>query len=285
MPKNSGQESLKFEFDRKLGEDFIARVPETSGVYLFRNDKGEIIYVGKAKNLKRRLSQYRLASKRRNARKMRMIVKKCAGLEFQICADERDALLLENQYILEHRPPLNISGAFSFLYPYIGFRIDESGLFHICYTTKPEPFADFGFQLHGAYRSRLVTEAAYEALAFVLPFVGHLSPKERAQFGSIPFSRILSFRQVPKNLHGDFLAFFRGESSEVLSTLFELLLEKPSARRLASEIQEHLGSLKLFYGREALRLRTVLKARGINESFIAQRERDRMFLSHDKDLV
>lgn len=278
MRDDSGQKSL--EFDRKLGEGFIQSVPESSGVYLFKDKDGEIIYVGKAKNLRRRLSQYRLAPQKKAFRKMRLILRKAAGLDFQLCENEREALLLENKLIQAHKPKLNIAGAFSFLYPYLGCKWEEDGqMLTLCYTTKPDLLVPHGFELFGAYRSRDTVTAAFDALAFVLPLLGHHSPKVRRQYGDIDFTRILCIRQMPNSWAGLFRGFLRGEDQSVLSELVIQLLEKPGARQISADIQIHIKGLKAFYKDEAQRLRKVLGQHAISESMIEQNERDRLFLS------
>lgn len=278
MPGNSGQESL--EFDRKLGPEFIAHVPVASGIYLFKDSEGQIIYVGKAKNLRRRLSQYRLASREKPYRKMRLIVRKAASLEYQVCADEKEALLLENRMILDHKPTLNVAGAFSFMYPYLGIRLDPGRLLSLCYTTTPDLLILHDFELFGAYRSRLRVSEAFEALAFILPFLGHHTPAERKKFGDIPFSRILCFRQLPDGLDSQFRSLLRGESQQLIGQLLLELLEKPSARQLRAEVQSHLENLQTFYATEAQKLRKVLAKHQIDDSMIPQTLRDQLFLSY-----
>ena len=91
-------------FDRKFGETFLAELPQSPGVYLFKDEADVVIYVGKAKSLRRRLSDYRNASRRKAHRKMRAIVRDAATVETRDVATEADALLLENELIRELRP-------------------------------------------------------------------------------------------------------------------------------------------------------------------------------------
>ena len=58
-------------FDRKFGERLIDELPATAAVYLFKDGQGAVIYVGKAGNIRRRLQQYRNATRRKVHRKMR----------------------------------------------------------------------------------------------------------------------------------------------------------------------------------------------------------------------
>lgn len=269
------------EFDRRLGIDFLKSVPKESGVYLFKDSDAQIIYVGKAKDLRARLSQYRLASSKKKHRKMRAIVKKLESITYQVCASEKEALLLENQLIQTHRPLFNVVGAFSFLYPYLGlkFQAGTSRLLSICYTTGPERLESLGFDLYGAYRSRDSVSQAFNALSYLLPFLGHLDPSERKAYGKLSYSRIVVFRQVEEHWHFGLHSLFRGESADILDQLIMTLLEKPGARRVATKVQDHLKGLKFFYTYEAVKLRLVLAQQGISASRISQDERDRLFIA------
>ncbi|MHB9054929.1 MAG: excinuclease ABC subunit UvrC [Paludibacteraceae bacterium] len=83
----------------------IERLPKTPGVYQYFNDKDEIIYVGKAKNLKRRVSSY--FNKTHDSQKLRVLVKNIAYLRHIVVATPEDALLLENNLIKQYMPRYN----------------------------------------------------------------------------------------------------------------------------------------------------------------------------------
>src|SRR5690606_25512822 len=112
---------MKRTFDRKFGPQSLLQIPNSAGVYRFYDDSNSVIYVGKAKNLRRRLSQYRNARRLKAHRRMNQIVREASRVEFEVCQNEKEALLLENRLIQELKPKWNISGAYSFLYPFIGF--------------------------------------------------------------------------------------------------------------------------------------------------------------------
>lgn len=267
------------DFDKKWGSDFIRNVPDTAGIYIFRNEKTEAIYVGKAKNLRRRLAQYRLASSKKAHRKMRLIVRKAHTLEFQSCGSETEALLLENQLIQKHRPMFNIVGAYAFLYPYLGLKQTAPRELAFCYTTQPELLERHGFQLFGAFRSRDTVSAAFDALMELFTYLGHDDPGQRTAFGRIPYTRISCFRQVDTDWASLLTGLFRGENGEALQRLFTCLLEKPGARRHADAVQMHLKQLRSFFVSEAVRLRTALRQHGRDVSMIPQEERDGIFLA------
>lgn len=102
------------QFDPK---SFLANVPHNAGVYRMYNDKGEIIYVGKAKDLKKRLSSYFRANLA--SRKTEALVANIAHIETTITHSETEALLLEHNYIKENQPKYNVLLRDDKSYPYI----------------------------------------------------------------------------------------------------------------------------------------------------------------------
>jgi excinuclease ABC subunit C len=84
-----------------------AELPKEPGVYRFIDADGEILYVGKAKNLKNRLQSYFVDSKGMSY-KARIMVRHSARFEFTIVETEHDALLLENTLIKKHQPRYNV---------------------------------------------------------------------------------------------------------------------------------------------------------------------------------
>ncbi len=122
-------------FDRTFGADFVSELPTTPAVYLFRDAQDRVIYVGKAKNIRRRLSSYRNAGRKKAHRKMRKIVQAAASIEVRLVDSDADALVLENELIRTLRPKLNIEGKFDFLYPAIGLGVRPQHT-RLCCTTS-----------------------------------------------------------------------------------------------------------------------------------------------------
>lgn len=84
----------------------VTNLPETPGVYQYLNAEGTIIYVGKAKNLKRRVYSY--FSKEHQQAKTRILVSKIADIRYVVVNTEEDALLLENNLIKKYKPRYNV---------------------------------------------------------------------------------------------------------------------------------------------------------------------------------
>jgi excinuclease ABC subunit C len=86
---------------------FLPLLPENPGVYEFFDSKGKIIYVGKAKNLKKRVSSY-FTKKEFENNKTRILVSQIADIKYVVVESEQDALLLENNLIKKYQPKYNV---------------------------------------------------------------------------------------------------------------------------------------------------------------------------------
>lgn len=88
-------------------KQIVSSLPETPGVYQYYNEEGTIIYVGKAKNLKKRVSSY-FNKDHSDSPKTRVLVKQIANIKYIVVNTEEDALLLENNLIKKHQPRYNV---------------------------------------------------------------------------------------------------------------------------------------------------------------------------------
>ena len=84
----------------------VLNLPESPGIYQYLNEEGTIIYVGKAKNLKRRVSSY--FNREHPNGKTRLLVSKIADIKYFVVKTEEDALLLENNLIKKYKPRYNV---------------------------------------------------------------------------------------------------------------------------------------------------------------------------------
>lgn len=101
----------------QLKPDEIVKLPDLPGVYKFFNSEKDLIYVGKAKNLKKRVSSYFSKSANLNRKTIKM-VSEIAEIDFTIANSEFDALLLENNLIKNNQPKYNILLKDDKTYPY-----------------------------------------------------------------------------------------------------------------------------------------------------------------------
>ncbi|MGD0520653.1 MAG: excinuclease ABC subunit UvrC [Terracidiphilus sp.] len=96
----------------------IRTLPTQPGVYLYKNAEGEVIYVGKAKNLRARVRSYLLEAAQANA-KTGSLMREAVDLDYILVANEHEALALENNLIKQRKPRFNILLRDDKTYPYV----------------------------------------------------------------------------------------------------------------------------------------------------------------------
>ncbi|QJR44315.1 GIY-YIG nuclease family protein [Mycoplasma miroungirhinis] len=115
-------------------------VPNKPGVYFWLNEYDEIIYIGKAKNLQKRMKQYFLGSI--NSYKTTKLVQEIANFEFTIFSNEKEALIFEQLSIQKHKPKYNILLLDDNKYPYLRIKIvNHKLLIDKAFIYKKEPNA------------------------------------------------------------------------------------------------------------------------------------------------
>ncbi|MHB8232885.1 MAG: excinuclease ABC subunit UvrC [bacterium] len=134
-------------------------IPQSSGVYLMKNIKGDVIYVGKAKNLKKRVSQY--FSGKKAGIKTEHLVSKIYDIETIVSQNELDAFLLENTLIKQYKPKYNISLKDDKSYPYIKIVKSKTGF---PYIIKTRSFKKGDGEYFGPYSSSFAVTQTIKTL-------------------------------------------------------------------------------------------------------------------------
>ncbi len=104
--------------------ELLNSLPDEIGVYLMKNADGEVIYVGKAKSIKKRLKSH-LKKSIIQSPKERALIDQTQDIEYVITDSELEALILENNFIKEYQPKFNISYKDDKTYPYIKITLNE----------------------------------------------------------------------------------------------------------------------------------------------------------------
>lgn len=105
-------------------DEELKKLPDSPGVYIMKDDRGEIIYVGKAKSLKNRVRQY-FQSSRSSTPKLNTLVKNISEFEYIMVDNEIEALILESNLIKKHKPKYNVLLRDDKSYPYIKVTTNE----------------------------------------------------------------------------------------------------------------------------------------------------------------
>ena len=141
----------------------VAMLPLSPGCYMFENSRGEVIYVGKAKSLRRRVSSYFLQNKDHTP-KVRVMVSRIASLRYIVVDSETDALLLENSLIKTLQPRYNILLKDDKTYPWIVLRNE-----YFPRVQSTRQLVRDGSQYFGPYGSVAAQHAILEFVREVVP--------------------------------------------------------------------------------------------------------------------
>ncbi len=111
----------------------VSILPNSPGIYIMKNDESEVLYVGKAKDLKKRVSQY-FQKSQNHSEKTKALVKSICEFEYIVTKNEIEALILENSFIKKFQPKYNILLKDDKTYPYIKITVNED--FPRIFSTK-----------------------------------------------------------------------------------------------------------------------------------------------------
>lgn len=135
----------------------LEAIPEKTGVYIFKDSEGRIIYVGKANSLRQRVRQYFFGNQDTRPQ-VEFIKKETESIEYRLTSSEEEALILEYNLISSGRPKYNVKLKDSNKYPYIVLSGDEYPYLHYLYSM------DEKFMLFGPYTSGLYVKTFVERL-------------------------------------------------------------------------------------------------------------------------
>ncbi len=154
--------------------DIVSALPEMPGVYRYYDKEGNLLYIGKAKNLKKRVASY-FNNDNKQSNKTRLLVRKIVDIQHNVVDSERDALLLENSLIKEHQPRYNIALKDDKSYPFI--KITHEPFPKVFFTRQ---YVKDGSEYFGPYTSLHHVRALIELIKKLYPIRDcslNLSPK------------------------------------------------------------------------------------------------------------
>ena len=224
---------------KKFDIAFFASIPRGPGVYYFRDALEEVLYVGKAKNLRNRLLSYKRAKRGNVAKKILRMLDITETITWEECASEKDALLRENELLRELDPEFNVINTRPGSYFFIGLQVMEPGVMdvplHIRFrlTRNTE---DPAYTLYGCFRSKRRVKEGYGALLRLLWAVQcrdrRFSMPAKLTRDSPPYVYLTQF---PRPWLKPLESFLEGRSSKLLLQITEGLL----ANTLIPEFMYH----------------------------------------------
>jgi predicted GIY-YIG superfamily endonuclease len=135
----------------RLGREFFQQAPQAPGVYLMRDAADTVLYVGKAKNLRKRLGSYRVANPERLPRRQLRLLRAVVRIELEECPNESSALAREAELLRCLRPRFNRAGTRPASRRFVAWRVTAAGL-DLAVTPAIEP----GWLFHGPLGSSAI---------------------------------------------------------------------------------------------------------------------------------
>src|SRR5262245_37169277 len=124
--------------EQRLGQRFFRKAPRRSGVYLMKDAADNVVYVGKAKDLRQRLNNYRVANPDRMPRHHLRMVREVKRIELQFCRNETSALVREARLLRSLKPKFNRAGVWPGKARFLVWRMRET-LLEMPVVETPEP--------------------------------------------------------------------------------------------------------------------------------------------------
>jgi len=148
-----------------LIEEQLKQLPDSPGVYLFRDAEGTILYVGKAANLRHRVRSYFGAGQKLSPKLLKM-VSRVADIDFYVTSSEQEALILELNLIKRHHPRYNVRLKDDKSFPYLKINVKEE--WPGVYTTRR--LEDDGSRYFGPFASARSVRQTLKVLKGIFPF-------------------------------------------------------------------------------------------------------------------
>ncbi|VAW30380.1 Excinuclease ABC subunit C [hydrothermal vent metagenome] len=246
---------------RKILSAIVHSLPESPGVYRYYDGEGKILYVGKAKNLKKRVSSY--FNKEPESGKLRVLVRKIRDIKFIVTETELDALLLENNLIKKLQPRYNIMLKDDKTYPWLCIKKEP---FPRVFSTRH--VLNDGSEYYGPYASVRMMKTLLDIIRKLYPLRTcklNLSPKniQKGKF-KICLEYHLGNCKAPcvgKQTEEDYLktingirAIIKGNLSEVIDSLRKLMMIYAGKQDFenAQLVKEKLESLENYKSKSTI---------------------------------
>lgn len=268
--------------EKRVGQVFFDELPADSGIYKMYGKKGDLLFVGKAKNLRNRLFTYRRAKMGSISRKTVWLIRMMHDIDIEICKTEKEALLLENKLIRKHQPTFNYAKKQPETYYFIAFQQQENKLEFSLQMHRPDK--EFIF---GAFKGHRIVRKTMGGLIRILYILEH-------QIDSIfqlpsmltqkltPMKYQLSIKpdgEIWERLWPATIDFFEGRKKEVIDHILEICEERRLLESFAgSMILDDLDAMEWFYERCSHRNYQIYRQLELDSLLIPQEKLDDLFV-------
>ncbi len=247
----------------------VKSLPDLPGVYMMKSEKGHVIYVGKAKSLRKRVASYFLKTAGQSAKTV-SLVSHISDIDYMVTSSEVEALILENNLIKKHRPKYNVILRDDKNYPYLRLSSEEYPKLTVVRGIKKDKAWYFG-----PYTSATSMREALRLIRWVFPiracsdeaFRGRKRPCLNYQIGRC-LAPCLGFvsKEEYEGMVNDIRMFLEGKNRELVRTLGRKMEE--ASERLdfesAAGIRDRINAVK-----KVLERQSITSGRLIDQDYLA----------------
>lgn len=223
-------------------EKFI-KLPENPGVYIFYDKENSILYIGKAKNLKKRVSQY--FNNKKHDLKTLVLVKRIKYIDYLITKSENEALLIEQNLISVNNPPFNIQLKDNKSFPVIVLTDEEFPAIHLSRQYNSEKG-----NIYGPYLSSKTAKKLYQFVVENFKIRSCYKKLNKASNPCLNYHLNLCFAPCKRNINSSDYSKFVEKAKNFLSGAYNELLKKlkDEIEKLSKDLQfEKALELKTMY--------------------------------------
>lgn len=284
MPRSAdNKNSFSYQNPLKgtLGAAFFKSLPQTPGVYFMLGADGRILYIGKAKSLKARLSTYSQLKPGKAEERILELIEQVRKIRWENHPTEAKALARESELLRVLRPPFNVAGTDEEIYLYIGIRKPATARPQLEFRLSNEPdFGEDGYEIFGGYRNRGKVKRGYVALLRLIHAYQCASPRfsypARISRVAPPWQYRTRF---PQELDRPLRDFLSGRNRKLLTRIFDGLLENENLPAfMRPSIQDDIDIVKVLYKAGPRVTRELRRKHGHSEKLVAPEEMNRMIV-------
>lgn len=278
----------------RFGERFFREIPAVPGVYFMHDEVDEILYIGKAKDLRKRLAWYKNAKPGAAHESMLECLERVVRLRWEPHRTEEAALRRESELLHAIRPPFNTASAWPEAYFYIGLRVEPAASrkdsatgvgatrakIHFQLTCRRELAR--GYELFGCFKHRRRTKSGYSAMLRLLHAASDTG-KRRFSFpakitrSSPPYQYAT---EIPAELAPHLTAFLTGRDLSLVRRSLELMLDNegiPAFMRPA--IQDDIDAVREFFRYGPKATLALKRTHGLRTRVVSHRRMEQLLLA------
>lgn len=262
----------------RLGDGFFEALPKVPGIYKMYGSSGQLLYVGKAKNLRSRLLTYRRAKPGRESRKVIRLVRMVHAIEIEELPTEEKALLRENELIRSRKPEFNHAKKQHEAYYYLTLKSQNN---FITTDLRMHRRAEEASYTYGAFKGHVTVQRGLGALLRQLYIIGH-DVTQPFQLPSQLLKKLtpMHYRLSAKKLLQtewieDIESFLEGSSGRLLFRIIENARNSDLLEAFIGKvILKDMEALKFFYDRCTRRNYEMVEALALESPLIPQQKLD-----------